>query len=86
MKIRHPALLALFLIHPSAFAAEPACHELLTPQECSSHLEKLALLPAGVEREHYLLEFARTRKERESACACATLSYRQAAQQVAMKY
>lgn len=84
MKIRHPALLALFLIHPSASAAEPACHELLTPQECNGHLEKLARLPAGVERERYLVEFVRTRMERESACA--TLTYQQAAQQVELKF
>ena len=71
-------LLILFLlcIGPAlALAAEgnlhPLCHKLMTVEECSEHLARLASLPAGEAREAYLAEYARTRKERESACTCS---------------
>ena len=49
---------------------QPPCHRLMTEKECSDHLNLLATLPAGDALDRYLVEYDRTRKERESLCSC----------------
>ncbi len=88
MNVRRTLLPVLFLIHLPTAAAEtaPACHEFLTPQECSRHLDQLARLPAGEARASYLAEFALTRKERQTACDCARLTLRSEVSRMALRF
>jgi len=47
------------------------CHLLMTEKECVDHIATLERLPAGAEREAYLLAHNQLLREREKACACS---------------
>jgi hypothetical protein len=71
MKARYWLLLFVGMTPLATLAADPACHRLMTEKECLMHHATLAALPPGAARDHYLAEFAQTRKEREMSCGCA---------------
>ncbi len=50
--------------------AHPACHLLLTEQECADHQATLNRLPAGAARQSYLNAHRQLLREREQSCAC----------------
>jgi hypothetical protein len=50
------------------------CHRLMTEKECSDHKIQLATLSPGEALDHYLAEYVRTRKERETLCNCLRAS------------
>jgi len=70
-------LLSVMLVSLAAASdvlPQPTCHRLMTEKECSDHKARLATLPAGEALDHYLAEYALTRKERETACSCERAS------------
>jgi hypothetical protein len=80
MRIRLMPALALTALASTASlvrAAEVAggehanCHALMTKKECVKHASTLARLPAGAERDGYLLAHDRMLRDRETACACS---------------
>lgn len=65
-------LLSFLLASPavaSEVKPEAVCHRLMTDRECGEHKSLLAALPPGTALDQYLAEYARTRMEREAACA-----------------
>lgn len=49
---------------------DAGCSALLTEQECRAHLDALASLPQGQERENYLIRHRALLAERHKACRC----------------
>ena len=48
----------------------PACHGLMTEQECMDFQSTLASLPKGPAREQFLADHLALMHERESLCNC----------------
>jgi hypothetical protein len=81
MNLRLNALLLISALVPGvagagdaqALSGDSVCPPLMTERECTAFINTLASLPAGGERDMFLLAHDRLMREREKACSCGRL-------------